>query len=116
MHHRWRRNLQTIDDKERSDVAGVGGVTADADRCRSTGGSGAVDDVDTGGLALEGCGGVGGGPVLELFLTDGGNRAGEVALSLYAVSDDDRFLKELGILLKDDVVDGLVANSRCRKR
>ena len=66
--------------------------------------------MDTGGLALEGGGGIGRGPVLEVFLADGGDRTGQVALLLDAIVDDDRFLKQFGVLFEDDVEDALAAH------
>ena len=96
-------HLQTIDDEERSDVAGVGGVTADTDvsaLARSTGG---VDDLDTGGLALQGGGGVGGGTVLQVLGTDRCHGAGQVALALDAVTDDDGLIQEFSVLDEDEL-------------
>ena len=68
--------------------------------------------MDTGGFTLQGSGGVGSGPVLEIFLTDRGDRAGEVALLLDAIADNDRFFKEFCIFLQNDLVIGLAADNK----
>ena len=101
-------HLQTIDDEERSDVAGVRGITTDADVGTGTRSTGGVDDLDTGGLTLEGSGGVGDGTVLQVFGTDRSDGAGEVALALDTVTDHDRLLQEFSVFLEGDVEHGLV--------
>ena len=95
-------DLQTVDDVEGSDVAAVGGVTADADV--SSGTRGAVgDDVDTGSLALEGVGCIGGRLVLEVVGAHRSHGTGEVGLLLHTVTDHDRLLKEFGVLFEDEI-------------
>ena len=101
-------HLQTIDDEERSDVTGVRGITTDADVGTGTRSTGGVDDLDTGGLTLEGSGGVGDGTVLQVFGTDRSHGAGEVALALDTVTDHDRLLQEFSVFLEGDVEHGLV--------
>ena len=103
-------HLQTVHDEERSEGTGVGGVTADADGGAGTRSTGRVDDLHTGGLALEGGGGVGGGTVLEILLADGRDGTGEVTLLLDTVTDHDGLVEELGVLLKDHVENGLVSD------
>ena len=103
-------HLQAVHDEERSDVAGVGGVTADTDISTGTRSTGGVDDLDTGGLALEGGGGIRRGTVLQVVRTYGSHGAGQVTLPLHAVTDDHGLFQHLGILLEDDVVGGLVGD------
>ena len=103
-------HLQTVHDEERSDVTGVGGVTADADVSALARSTGRTDDLDTGGLTLEGDGGVGGGTVLEVIGPDGSDGTGEVALLLDTVTDHDGLVKELGVLLEDHIENGLVSD------
>ena len=84
-------------------------VRADADvsaAARST----VREDVHTGGLALEGVGRIDGGQVLEGLLTHRSHGAGEVALALHTVTDDHRFIDELGVLDEDETEIGLVAD------
>ena len=106
-------HLQTVHDEERSEGTGVGGITTDADGGAGTRSAGSVDDLDTGGLALEGGGGVGSRTVLQVFRTDGGHGTGQVALLLDTVTDDHGLIQEFGILLEDDVEDGLVGRREC---
>ena len=101
-------HLQAVHDEERSQGTGIGGITADADIGPLARRAGSVDDLDTGGLALEGGGRVGGGAVLEVFTADGSHGTGQVALFLDAVTDHDGLVKEHRILLEDDAELGLV--------
>ena len=103
-------HLQTVHDEERSDGAGVRGVAADTDGCTFTRSTGRVDDLHTGGLALEGGGSVGRGAVLQVVRTDGSHGTGQVTLPLHAVTDDHGLFQHLGIILEDDVVGGLVGD------
>ena len=103
-------HLQTVHDEERSKGAGVGGVTADADGSACARSTGSVDDLDTGSLALEGGGGIGGGPVLEVFRTDGSNGTGQVALALDTVTDHHGLIEEHRVLLEDDAELTLVSH------
>ena len=99
-------HLQTIDDVERADVAAVGRITADTDVstvARGTGG----DDVHAGHLALQGCGGISRGLVLQIICADGSHSAGQVALPLYAVTDHHGLFQHLGVLIEHDVVGAL---------
>ena len=105
-------HLETVHDEEGADVAGVGGVAADTDGRRGTRRAGTINDVDTGSLALQGGGGVGSGAVLELLLTNGGNGAGEVALLLDAIADNDRFFQEFCIFLQNYLIIGLAADDK----
>ena len=103
-------DLQAVHDEERAEAgAAVGGDTADADGGTFTRSAGIVEDLDTGGLALEGGGGIGGGTVHQFLGADGRYRAGEIALALDAVTDDDGLVDELGVLDEDEGEFSLVA-------
>ena len=101
-------HLQAVHDEERSQGTGIGGITADADIGPLARRTGSVDDLDTGGLALEGGGRVGSRAVLEVLTADGGHGTGQVALFLDAVTDHDGLVEEHRILLEDDTELGLV--------
>ena len=91
-------DLQAVHDEERAEA---GAFTRSA---------GIVEDLDTGGLALEGGGGIGGGAVHQFLGADGRHGAGKVALALHAVTDDDGLVDELGVFDKDEVEFGLVTD------
>ena len=104
-------DLQTVHDEERAEAgAAVGGDTADADGGTFTRGAGIVEDLDAGGLALEGGGGIGSGTVHQFLGADGRHRAGEIALALHAVTDDDSLIDEFGVLHEDKCEFGSVAD------
>ena len=104
-------DLQTVHDEERAEAGtAVGGDTADADGSSFTRGTGIVEDLHAGGLALEGGGCIGRGTVLEFGLADRGHGSGEVALALHTVTDHDGLFEHLVILFEDDVEDALVAD------
>ena len=103
-------HLQTVHDVERAKAGGgVGGITTDADGGAGTRGT-VGDDADTGGLTLQGGGGIGRGTVHKVGLADGGDGTGKVALFLDAITDDHRFINEFRILDEDEAEIGLVAN------
>ena len=94
---------------ERTLAGARGRNTADADRGSFA--RGAVgDDTDTGGAALEGGCGVGGGLVTEGFGADGRHGTGQVALLDHAVTDDHGLFEHLSVFFEDDVEAGLVAD------
>ena len=106
-------HLQTVHDVQRLDlggIGGVGGITADADLRTFT--RGAVrQNVDTGGLALEGGGRIDGGQVLDGVTAHRGNSTGEVALLLDTITDDDGFVNEFGVFDEDEAEVGPVTGS-----
>ena len=104
-------HFQAIHDQERAEAGtAVGGDTADADMGLFTRSARIGIDLDTGGLALQGGGGIGGGTVHQFLGTDGRHRTGEVALALDTVADDHGLIQEFGVLLQDDLDLGLVAD------
>ena len=104
-------HLQAVHDEERSEAgAAVGGDTADADVGFLARRAGIRIDLDAGGLALQGRGRVGRGTVHQFLRTDGRHGTGQVALALDTVTDDDRFVEELGVLLEDHLEFDLVAH------
>ena len=104
-------HLEAVDNVQR--IAGatvIGRDTADADRSDGTRVSGGGNDLHTGSLAGE-CGGdVVDGTVLERFAAHGRDGAGDVALALHTVTDDDGFFNHLGVLIHDDNEAGLIAD------
>ena len=101
-------HLQAVHDEERSEVTGVRGVTTDADVGVGARSTGSLDDLHTGGLALEGSRGAGGGTILQIIRAHGSHGTREVALLLDTVTDHDGLVEEFGVFLEDDVEDGLV--------
>ena len=104
-------HLEAVHDKERTQAgAAVGGDTAHADVGRFAGGAGVGVHLHAGGLALQGGGGIRSGPVGQFFGADRGHGTGEVALALYAVTDNHRLFDGFYILFQDDIKEGLVAH------
>ena len=104
-------HLQTVHDEERSQArTGVRRDTADADGGTLTRRTGIVEDLDTGGLTLEGGCGIGGGAVHQFLGADGCHGTGQVALALNTVTDDHRLLDELVVFDEDKVDFVLVAD------
>ena len=111
VHRAQAGDLQTVDDVQR--IAGVIGVrrdTADTDGTDGTGISGGGDDLDTGRLARESGGDIVDGAVFQRLAPDGSDGAGDVALLLDAVADDDGLFQHLVVLFHEDGEPGLVAD------
>ena len=107
-------HAQTVDHIKRVG-GGVGTVTADTHRGFGTRRTGEGDELDTGGLALEGALDIRNGTVLDVCGLDLGDGAGHVALALHTVTDDHRLRQHVRLRFHGQVDHGLVGGDDLRR-